>query len=130
MDLQVLKKEYPKSYKLFHAKTFQTVVELIMKSARKIAEETGETIPEMPEGFVSLEEIDSTLDSIISNNPYGLFEILDDNDIKIAIIPHPEDDNGWLHYNNVEKESFRETSRKNAEVKAFENAIKLLEKQL
>ena len=130
MELNTLKKDYPKSYKLLHAKIFQVLVGLIMESAKKYAESSGETVPEMPEGFVSIEDVDNTLESIITSNPYGAFETLDENGIKIAIIPHPEDESGWLYYNNVDKESFRETSRKNAEIKAFENAIKLLEKQL
>lgn len=128
MKLEVLKSEYPKSYQLFLGEMRTRIFSIMSESMREYGVE-GEAIPTMENLSLGEEDLENIMNASLEN-PYSTFEVLDRFGVKIAIIPHPEDENAWLHYNSEKRESFRANSRKEAEIAAFDIAIKILETKL
>lgn len=70
------------------------------------------------------------IDTLVYTHARFLPDFLDDQDIKIAIMPHTEDPKLWLYYNSKEKQSSSASNRNEAEERAIDGAFLTLEKEL
>jgi|SRR6478736_1536279 len=114
MDYKNIKETYPK--------TVQAMEEYVMNQHKAVLDKMIKEHPELESemsNFLTADTVKEMLGMSVEYSPVSLLEFFDTVGIKIAILPHPEDEALWVHYSSVNKASKTAPSR----VKAVEESI-------